>query len=395
MNILVVGFGHTSKTATPTRARSGGETKLLNMLPVWQRLSQNHLTFLTSNAYACILRNEIPGICTLELHKIFDQSKLGFAWLSLKRITAVWSVRLSEKPDIIYCSSDLFFDVIPSVLVKRCNPKAKLISCVFLVSATPWRAFQTAGSLLSAVKAWAFYLLQIISFLFLRLSADGILVLNELDKQSLIQRGFPAEKIFITSGGVDIREIKLQSATPKRYDAVFLGRFHPQKGIADLPEIWRAVCHKLPGKKLLVCGGGDERMQKILGQQIQDYGLNAVITVKSQLSRKEVVDCLHSARVFVFPSHHESWGFVVAEAMACGLPVVAYMLPYMKSVFTSGIRSVPCYDREKFAEAICSLLSDSTEYKRMSAAAINQAKRYDWNHVAQREYGLFGDILKT
>jgi glycosyltransferase involved in cell wall biosynthesis len=79
--------------------------------------------------------------------------------------------------------------------------------------------------------------------------------------------------------------------------------------------------------------------------------------------------------------------------MACGLPVVSYELPYMKSIFTEGIITVPCYNTAKFAEAVKRLLSQPNVYSRISKAAKKQAKHYDWERVAHREYQLFKDLI--
>lgn len=394
MNILVVGFGHTSKSAGTTRARSGGETKLLNMLPVWKQLSRNHLNYLTSNAYALALHDELSGIKTIGLEKKYDWSRFGIFCLSIRRIFAVRSIVISEIPDLIYCTSDIFFDVIPSIILKRRYPKVKLVSCIFLVAQNPFSGYKSGTSISVKImmRSLAYFCLQYFSFILLRKYADSVLVLNEGDKRQLITKGFTSNSIYVTSGGVDVKEIESVPKSKKVYDAVFLGRFHPQKGLLDLPQIWKNVTGILPGKTLAVFGGGDRDLQNTLEQQLRKNDLNVVVDVLTHRSRKEILSFVKSARIFIFPSHYESWGFVIAEAMACGLPVVAYELPYMKSIFSEGIITVPCYDTQKFSLAVTRLLSQHSLHKNMSHAAKQQATRYDWKQVAYREYQLFMDL---
>src|SRR5262249_28765419 len=61
---------------------------------------------------------------------------------------------------------------------------------------------------------------------------------------------------------------------------------------------------------------------------------------------------LKSSRVFVMPSHYESWGIVVGEAVAAGTAVVAYELQCYPSVFGKFVRYVKCFDRDAFKQAV-------------------------------------------
>jgi len=67
---------------------------------------------------------------------------------------------------------------------------------------------------------------------------------------------------------------------------------------------------------------------------------------------------LKSSKIFILPSYNESWALVVCEAMACGLPVVAYDLPVFEEVYKKGMILIPIGDIDKFAGAILKLLYD-------------------------------------
>lgn len=59
------------------------------------------------------------------------------------------------------------------------------------------------------------------------------------------------------------------------------------------------------------------------------------ILIYGRCSDVKLYSLLKSSKVFIFPSFFEGWGIVVAEALACGLPVVAYDIPAIRENFGS------------------------------------------------------------
>jgi glycosyltransferase involved in cell wall biosynthesis len=66
------------------------------------------------------------------------------------------------------------------------------------------------------------------------------------------------------------------------------------------------------------------------------------------VSEEEKFRLFKASRVFLMPSRQESWGIVIAEALACDVPVVAYDLPAYHPIFGGLIDYVPCFDFEMF-----------------------------------------------
>ena len=91
--------------------------------------------------------------------------------------------------------------------------------------------------------------------------------------------------------------------------------------------------------------------------------------------------------VFVAPATgHESFGIVLVEALAAGLPVVASDIPGYREVIHDGVDGLlaPPSDHEAVASAIARVLRESTLARELSRAGRERAREFSWNVVAPR-----------
>ena len=107
------------------------------------------------------------------------------------------------------------------------------------------------------------YYEQKLSFYLIKKSVNIIFVDNTILKEELIKLGFITEQIKVISMGVDCRFINSVSETNNKvYEAVFLGRLHPTKGVFDLPKIWGRVVAERPQAKLALIGSENDKIKK-------------------------------------------------------------------------------------------------------------------------------------
>ncbi len=103
---------------------------------------------------------------------------------------------------------------------------------------------------------------------------------------------------------------------------LFLGRIHPKKGCDLLVEAFAQVAGNDPDLHLVMAGPLPADLQPALARQAAHRGIETRLTWTGMLSGDLKWGAFHAAEAFVLPSHQENFGIAVAEALACGLPVL-------------------------------------------------------------------------
>lgn len=288
---------------------------------------------------------------------------------------------------ILYSSSDLLTDILPPLLVKLKYPQSFWAVSLNLLSPHPFKGYEKAyipGYKIPRPNDIVNFLSQKISFLLIKKYADKIIPVNGHIKNCLLDKGFPQKRVITIGRGMDLEEIKkIPEPKNKNYEGVFLGRFHPQKGLFDLVEIWGKVVKKKPEAKLAVIGKGPERISQEFKSKIKKRGLENNIILLGFKEGPEKIKILKQSKVFLFPSTYESWGQVAGEAMAAGLPVVAYNLPHYQTIFGQAMLKAEFGDKDQFAAYVLRLLGDKKFWRQTKEQGIKQIGRYDRKVVAR------------
>lgn len=190
--------------------------------------------------------------------------------------------------------------------------------------------------------------------------AQHIFVPTESQKNKLLEKGF--DNIVIVSRGVDTGLFKPADKSfldNPRPIFLYMGRVAVEKNIEAFLRL------NLPGSKVVVGDGPD------LARLKQQYPAVLFTGFKfgAELSRH-----LAAADVFVFPSRTDTFGIVLLEAMACGLPVAAYPVTGPMDVVRNGVTGVLDDNLEQAALAALEL---------DPAACTEYVKQYSWKACAE------------
>jgi glycosyltransferase involved in cell wall biosynthesis len=100
------------------------------------------------------------------------------------------------------------------------------------------------------------------------------------------------------------------------------GSLIPLKRTEIAIRVAAALVKEFPQLRLQIAGDGPERNS--LEQLASALGVKGNVIFAGQLSRAEVLQAMQKSRVLLHPSEYESFGYVFAEAMECGLPIVSF-----------------------------------------------------------------------
>ncbi len=193
----------------------------------------------------------------------------------------------------------------------------------------------------------------------------------------------------IIPNGIDLTRFEHESQPiPALMDGklniLFVGRFSERrKGLKYLLKAYETVKRQMPNTRLIIVGKGDAKGYKryLNRHEIQDVVFTGFV------SDQELPRYHRSCQVFCAPSTGgESFGIVLLEAMASGLPVIASDIPGYASVIEHGKQGmlVEPKNREALAMALIHVLADASLRQRMSEASRKKAAEYSWEKVARR-----------
>lgn len=196
---------------------------------------------------------------------------------------------------------------------------------------------------------------------------------------------------YLSSNAVKHSLMNTVTLGDKEYEACFVGRLDVRKGIMELLDVWRRVVDRLPDVKLALVGYAHKRALINLRKVIRSYGLGENIVCLGPLSDRRMYDTIRKSRLFITMSIFEGWGMAIAEALACGVPVVCYDIitlyeqwsecPYVIFANLHDVEDAT----EKSVNFLCSPDPDLSEVRKC-------VEVLRWEDVALRDLGILRRI---
>jgi len=177
-------------------------------------------------------------------------------------------------------------------------------------------------------------------------------------------------------------------------EILHVGSTVPRKRIDVLLDVVAALRPRYPSLRLIRVGGEFTREQS---RRVARLGLARQITVLPYLERRVLAAVYRRAAVVLQPSDREGFGLPVAEAMACGTPVVASDLTPLREVGGTIASYCPVADVKAWTETVAGLLderqADGTAWAARRAAAVADARRFDALEHARKMLEVYRELL--
>jgi glycosyltransferase involved in cell wall biosynthesis len=209
-------------------------------------------------------------------------------------------------------------------------------------------------------------------------SFDGLFVLNKDQEKWLTGRemGFDPENVYPTahwadeifSPGKDSRT-EFTGIQPGNPVVLFTGRVSHEKGVMEIPEIFRGIKEKVPDARLVVAGTGpaENELREALPETV----------FLGWVDHNQLPGIYSSADILILPSKFDTFSCVVLEALSCGLPVIAYNTKGPKDIIQDGINGFLVNSNFEFIQKINGYLQNKKLQKMMQENALARAKDYD------------------
>ena len=222
-------------------------------------------------------------------------------------------------------------------------------------------------------------------------AADLVTVPSTFAYQSFLERGFPNNKVCMVPYGVDTRHFE-KVATPdsEHFNVLYVGQISFRKGIPYLLKAFNNLKH--PKKRLFLAGTICIEMARYLKQR----HLSSNVTFLGHIPQRDLKHIMSKSHVMVLPSIEDGFGLVLAQAMACGCPVISTENTGARDLFADGKEGfiVPIRTPRAIAEKL-QLLVDAPDLRaRMGTAAIKRtADMAGWSEYGRHITTTFHQLM--
>ncbi len=372
---------------------SGGDRIFIEFSRNWSKEYPVDVYVWEQGLKMCQMEHLTGSLLKINLIKVGIFSKLGFIFTYFYRIFLGIKLGLTIKTspgDLIYSASEFWMDSIPAIIAKLRNPKVVWAAAWYQTAPNPFRGFSEGKRenlyRQSALLYW--FVQQPIKPIITKF-ADFILVNNKKEQE---QFNLSKAKIITVLGAVRTEMIleyqkKHRILKDKKYIAVFQGRFHPQKGVVELVDIWHKVVTKIPNAKLAMIGDGP--LMNEVKNKIKKMGLEKDIDLMGYMHDSDKkYDIFNNSMIVVHPAFFDSGGMAAAEAMAFGLPCVGFDLVSYNSYYPKGMIKTQKGNLDGFSENVIKLIKDKLLYKKIGNEAKEMILRnFSWENRSEEVMG--------
>jgi len=213
----------------------------------------------------------------------------------------------------------------------------------------------------------------------------NIFVLNTDQQQWLTGKsmGFDPSRVFLTAHWADRifsdRSDRRLTPLPFRTEApvvLYTGRISKEKGVLELPEIFRLIRTVFPEMQLVIAGTGpaEEELKKAIPEAFY----------LGWIERENLPSLFKASDILLLPSRFDTFSCVVLEALSCGLPVIAYNTKGPKDILDDRVNGYLVETAEEMAGKAVEFFLNPAMQIEMKGAATHRAEEYLADRIMNR-----------
>lgn len=150
-------------------------------------------------------------------------------------------------------------------------------------------------------------------------SAKCLIATAESERRNLINLNANVN-VNLVANGIDVSGIPMKQSWEIRRKILYVSRIHVKKGIELLLDVIGSIQERLQGYEIIIAGEGERDYVEVLKAKACTSGVN--VKFIGGVYGEEKWQVFQDADFFVLPTNSENFGYVIAEALACGTPVI-------------------------------------------------------------------------
>lgn len=406
---------HIFRIANPSFLASGGELRSYNVI---KHLSRKAKIIVVPPLFALCGKNVeevIRDIKSLNVNvpdKIEELAKNCKSYpknpISAVKIEREYFSNFVEEAkdsDVVFSDYGYYFTVSAMSLLKE---KSGVKNALLLQDAN----LKAIRSLRMMIKLRGFDFLTLLRY-FRNLYADSIFrrysksidfllgvskaSIDDFREMKLVRKDTPW-KVLKPSNAFE-KELLNYSSSEKEDYAVFFARLVPEKGIFELPKIWKRVRDKIPNARLVVVGKFyNEKVKRKFMQMTKDVGIEYIGYLPRYSPKGELLKTVAKAKALVYPTFIDAFSLTVLESLALKTPVVTYDIPAIREIFgkLKAVKLVKEFDVNAMANKIVEFYN-LKDYDSLFDEDYKSFIEFysSWEKVADAEYNALKEFLET
>lgn len=225
-------------------------------------------------------------------------------------------------------------------------------------------------------------------------AADRITVPSKFSYGSFLSQGVPAEKLRLLPYGVNLSRFEpVGRPAEGRFDVLFVGAISLRKGVQYLAQAFNKLEH--PAKSLTFVGATSEKITELLQRRNL---LSEHTRQLGHMPQTELKTLMSRSHVMVLPSVEDGFGVVLAQAMACGCPVIGAENTGAPDIVDDGVEGyiVPIRDVDALTARLQHMADHPDERAAMGEKALARVQGLGgWRSYGEKAMAIFNELAAT
>lgn len=223
--------------------------------------------------------------------------------------------------------------------------------------------------------------------------ANSIITISQFSKNRILKEfSFIKNKIDIVYHGVS-KKFVYKNIVKENY-ILYVGALNETKNFLSVINAYKKL-HEDIKLKMICPRTSTFNLSRENEKLLEEVKKNPNIKIYDYLSQEDLIQFYQKAKIFVFPSLHESFGFPILESMACGTPVICSKNTALEEIGKGSV--VFCKEKDiwDIKEKISLLLNDEILQKELIKKGLEKIKEFTWEKSSEKTFLILEKVFKS